>query len=263
MKFASLGSGSSGNATLIFYDDGIVLLDCGFAMRETERRLARLGVAPVDLAAIVVTHEHGDHALGVAPLARKYNVPVYMTEGTWAGRNFGAIPQLRLIKNYESFVIRGMRVTPVVVPHDAREPAQYVFETPCGIKLGVLTDLGSITPHVVEAYQNCHGLLVEANHDLTMLASGPYPASLKSRVASRWGHLNNIQTADFLASCNLDNLQHIVVGHISQQNNSVERVKAALRGIMQQTRAIHFACQEQGFDWLPLNHPDPDSAFLR
>lgn len=254
MKFASLGSGSSGNATVIQNQASLVLLDCGFGIKEAVKRMQRLAVSPEQLSAIVVTHEHTDHAKGVAPLARKYNIPVYMTEGTFASRDFGKIPQLNIIRNYQDFRIGELRVIPVVVPHDAREPAQFVFENALGLRLGVLTDLGSITPHVLEAYDGCQGLLVEANHDLDMLAKGPYPPSLKSRVSSHWGHLNNGQTADFLSNYDLESVQEIVVGHISQKNNSVERVKLELNEVIRRAKSIHFACQEQGFSWLQLKH---------
>lgn len=254
MQFASLGSGSSGNATLIKTADTLIMLDCGFTVKETERRMARLGVCAENLSAIVVTHEHQDHAKGVAPLSRRYDIPVFMTEGTLASRDFGRLPTLNLIQNYASFTLGAVNVTPVVVPHDAREPAQFVFENIDGVRLGVLTDLGSITPHVSKAFSRCHGLLVEANHDLEMLATGPYPPSLKARVSGHWGHLNNGQIAKFLAEYHLDLVQEIVVGHISRQNNSIECVKDALKDIIARARSIRFACQDEGFDWLTLSN---------
>ncbi len=253
MRFASLGSGSSGNATLVASGSSLLLLDCGFAIKETERRMQRLGVSPDQLSAVVVTHEHGDHIKGVGPLARKYSLPVYMTEGTLAGKDLGKLASLNVIRNYEAFTVGDLDVMPVVVPHDAREPAQFVFQDTNGVKLGVLTDLGSLTPHIIEVYRGCHGLLVEANHDVEMLANGPYPHSLKLRVASHWGHLNNTQTAEFLASCDLDTVQEIVVGHISQKNNSLAHVQSALHEVITQAKSIHFACQEAGFDWLDLH----------
>ncbi|MFL0804652.1 MAG: MBL fold metallo-hydrolase [Agarilytica sp.] len=253
MRFASLGSGSSGNATLIDDGESLLLLDCGFTVKETEKRMARLGISPEALTAVIVTHEHTDHIKGVAPLARRYKTPVYMTEGTWASKDLGVIPSLNIIRNYEAFDVKGIRVTPIVVPHDAREPAQFVFRDQRGLNLGVLTDLGSVTPHIIEAYEECDGIVVEANHDLDMLANGPYPPSLKSRVSSHWGHLNNQQTADFLASCNLDRLQEIVVGHISEKNNSLDRVKQDLEHVIEQAKSIRFACQDIGFDWLTLH----------
>jgi len=215
--------------------------------------MLRLGLMPSDLTAIVVTHEHSDHVKGVAPLARKYAIPVYMTEGTFASRDFGRLPTLHTICHYENFYVADIKILPIVVPHDAREPAQFVFECDRGLRLGILTDLGSITPHVVESYLACDGLLVEANHDLRMLAEGPYPPSLKSRVGSAWGHLNNVQTAGFLQQLDLNRLQEIVVGHISQKNNSLERVRDELAEVIEKARSVRFACQDKGFDWLHLS----------
>lgn len=252
MKFASLGSGSSGNATLVSDGGCTLLVDCGFAVKETERRLGRLGLSAEALSAILVTHEHSDHIKGVAALSRKYDIPVFMTEGTYKSRDFGRISRLHIIRNYQCFDIGNIAVYPVVVPHDAREPAQFVFEQAQGLRFGVLTDLGSITPHVLEAYAACHGMLVEANHDLEMLSRGPYPPSLKSRVAGAWGHLNNAQTAEFLECIDLCLLQELVVGHVSRQNNSIEHVKTQLSGVLPRAKSVHFACQDEGFDWLTL-----------
>lgn len=262
MKFASLGSGSSGNATLIQNGDTLIMLDCGFAIKEVERRIAKLGCSADQINAILVTHEHTDHAKGVAPLARKYKIPVYMTEGTWACKDYGKLPELNVIRNYQSFQIDDILIEPIVVPHDAREPAQFVLSNAQGVRLGVLTDLGSVTPHIEKAYQNCDGLLVEANHDLEMLANGPYPPSLKSRVASHWGHLNNLQTAQLLEHFPIESLQHIVVGHISQKNNSLDCVKSALEEIIPRAKSIHFACQDEGFDWLAL-YPAQENALQK
>lgn len=252
MRFASLGSGSSGNATVVAFGNDAVLVDCGFSIKDTVQRLSRLDLVPESLSAIIVTHEHSDHVKGVAPFARKYKIPVYMTEGTFACKDFGLLPSLHIIRNYENFNIGPFHIEPVVVPHDAREPAQFVFESPERVRLGILTDLGSITPHVLQAYEGCHGLLVEANHDLEMLANGPYPPSLKSRVSSAWGHLNNKQTADFLNQLGFETVQEIVVGHISEKNNSVERVRTQLKSIIERAKSLRFACQEQGFDWISL-----------
>lgn len=251
MRFASLGSGSKGNATLVEWQGQYVLIDCGFTIKATEMRMAKLGVSPADLAAILVTHEHGDHIKGVAPLARKYKLPVYMTPGTYHSKDRGVLPQLHLIEGYQAFDVAGIKVVPVAVPHDAREPAQYVLEAG-NLRLGILTDLGSISPHVEEQYDNCHGLVMEANHDPAMLASGPYPPSLKRRVGGLWGHLSNQQTAGFLKRLNLAKLQHLVVGHISQQNNSIELAQQVMAEVTASVGNVHYACQDQGFDWLTL-----------
>ena len=252
MRFASLGSGSGGNATLVCRGDTRILVDCGFGLRETERRLARLQVAAESVTAILVTHEHSDHIKGVGAFARKHRTPVYMTPGTYVSRHYGNIPVLRLIEHYRSFQVGEFTVQPVAVPHDAREPAQYIFNAG-GRQLGLLTDLGSITPHVVDAYGRCDSLLIEANHDPIMLANGPYPPSLKVRVGGPWGHLSNEQTGDLLHRVDKNNLQHLVLGHISRKNNSVARAAATLEGVLAGIHKVHYACQDEGFDWLDIN----------
>jgi phosphoribosyl 1,2-cyclic phosphodiesterase len=252
LRFASLGSGSRGNATLVEWNTGRLLIDCGFSVREATQRLERLGQRAEDLTAILVTHEHTDHIKGVAALARRYNLPVYMTPGTYNSRNLGDLPDLRLIEAYAPFVLNDLQVTPVAVPHDAREPAQFVFEY-AGLRLGVLTDLGSITAHVEAHFQDLDAMVLEANHDPVMLASGAYPPSLKQRVGGLWGHLSNQQAAGFLQRLNCARLQHLVVAHISQQNNSLELAQAALAPVTAEVRQVTFACQNQGFDWLTVS----------
>ncbi len=251
LRFASLGSGSRGNSTLVEWDSGTLLIDCGFSVRETTQRLERLGKRAEDLTAILVTHEHADHIKGVAPLSRRYNLPVYMTPGTYQSRDLGVLPDLRLIEGYAPFALDQLKIIPVAVPHDAREPAQFIFE--CGgTRLGILTDLGSITAHVEGHYQDLDAMVLEANHDPFMLASGPYPPSLKQRVGGLWGHLSNQQAAGFLQRLNCARLQHLVVAHISQQNNSLELAQAALAPVTAEVKQITFACQNQGFDWLSV-----------
>ena len=251
MKFASLGSGSSGNATLISDRETLLMIDCGFGIRETTRRMARFGVSPDQIDALLVTHEHSDHIKGVAALARRYQIPVYMTPGTFHSRNLGELPDLRLIHAYTPFEINGLTVKPVAVPHDAREPAQFVLEF-AGLRLGILTDLGSITPHVEACYQSCDAMVLEANHDPAMLAYGSYPPSLKQRVGGQWGHLSNQQAAGFLQRVDTRRLQHLVVAHISQQNNTPALAQAALMPVTSQIKQVTYACQNEGFDWLTL-----------
>lgn len=250
MRFASLGSGSKGNATIVEYQDTCILIDCGFSIKQTEQRLERLNRCPKDISAILVTHEHGDHIRGVLPLAKKYQLKVYMTAGT--AKTVGQkLDNVELIDSHSEFQCGAIRVTPVAVPHDAREPVQYVLRSEKHT-LGVLTDLGNITPHVVEQYAQCDGLLLESNHDSAMLANGSYPAALKQRVGGDWGHLNNDQARELLGSIQLEGLQQIVMGHISEQNNSVQRVRDTIADIEAQLPAVHYACQTQGFDWLEL-----------
>jgi len=237
----------------------VLLVDCGFTLKETVKRLARLQISPEQLDAVIVTHEHSDHIGGVGPLARKYNVPVYMTPGTYRSRDIGKLPILELIKSYKPFTIQTVEVTPVAVPHDAAEPAQYIFSTNTA-RLGILTDLGSITPHVEMHYHLCDGLILEANHDSLMLASGQYPPTLKQRVGGAWGHLNNRQAADFLTRIDCSKLKTLVVAHISQQNNSFELAREAFDDINMALNDIRYACQDQGFGWISLDGVVDDAA---
>lgn len=252
MRYASLGSGSRGNATLVEAADQLVLIDCGFTIKEVERRIQKLDRHVADISAVLVTHEHADHLKGVAPLARKYRLPVYMTPGTFRSRDLGQLHDLNMIEGFGAFSLGELCIEPVAVPHDAREPAQFIFEYK-GRRLGVLTDLGNISAHVEECYRSCDALVLEANHDPHMLASGPYPPSLKKRVGGPWGHLSNQQTAGFLQRVDLQRLQQLVVAHISQQNNSVERAREALAETIADIPQVLFACQDEGFGWQQLS----------
>ena len=249
MQFASLGSGSKGNATLVRADDTLVMIDCGFSLRETTRRLQRLGVEPQRLDAILVTHEHSDHSSGVAALSRKFQVPVYLTYGTSStGRCQGSF-ELRCFNCEDSFAIGSLSVKAVAVPHDAVEPCQYRF-TWRERTLGVLTDLGSVTSHVVDNYRSCHSLLLEFNHDLPMLMAGRYPPQLKRRVGGDWGHLNNNQAAGLLQQIDTHTLRHLVVAHVSENNNCREKTEQAILSVLGSLERVVFAEQAEGFDWL-------------
>ena len=253
MRFASLGSGSKGNATVVAAADTLDMIDCGFSLRETTRRLERLGLAPQQLDAILVTHEHSDHSAGVAGLSRKHQIPVYLTHGTAStGRCDGSF-QLRHFNCGDDFSIGAIDVTAVAVPHDAVEPCQYRLSF-ADATLGVLTDLGSVTPHVIEHFRGCHGLLLEFNHDEPMLMAGAYPPQLKRRVAGDWGHLNNEQSAQLLQRVDTELLRHLVVAHISEKNNRRDLVELALLSVLDSLDRVVFAEQGEGFSWLEL-HP--------
>jgi phosphoribosyl 1,2-cyclic phosphodiesterase len=253
MQFASLGSGSKGNATLVAAGKTVLLVDCGFGRRETEYRLQRRGVAPADISAILVTHEHGDHASGVAALSKAHNIPVYLTHGTAASGKVDGARRMVKINAGDAFDIGDITVCAVPVPHDAREPVQFRFSHR-DISLGILTDLGSITPHVVAAFSACTGLLLEFNHDTHLLSVGPYPPTLKRRVGGDYGHLNNRQAAEFLAATDTSRLRALVAGHISQQNNSPESARAAVASVAASLPCdVVYACQGDGFAWLDLS----------
>ncbi len=251
MRFASLGSGSRGNATLVEAGDTRVLIDCGFTLKETLKRLERLECEPKSLSAILVTHEHGDHIGGVDVLARRFSIPVYLTAGTYRKKPLREEVSVQFISDHENFALGELSITPVAVPHDAAEPVQFVLQSQSR-KLGVLTDLGHVSPHVLDSFDGCDALVLEANHDSTMLAYGPYPPSTKQRVGSAWGHLNNHQTAGLLEQIQREPLQHLVLAHISLQNNHIDHVKEAVHEWVGALPSVHYACQDEGFDWLEI-----------
>jgi phosphoribosyl 1,2-cyclic phosphodiesterase len=251
LRFASLGSGSEGNALLVQAGKTCILMDCGFNLTETVTRLARLGLEPEDLCGIVVTHEHGDHVAGVARLAKKYALPVWLTHGTLRARykTIGALADVTEINPHDSFFIGDVSVQPYLVPHDAAEPVQYVFGE--GAKrLGVLTDVGSITPHIEQTLSGCAALVLECNHDTDLLVNGDYPYSLKQRVGGRFGHLNNNDAAALLARLDNSRLQHIIAAHLSRKNNKPELASKALsQAINCKQEWVGVATQEEGFSW--------------
>jgi len=219
MRFASLGSGSKGNATLVEGGGTRVLVDCGFTAREAVRRLGLLELSPSELDAILVTHEHGDHVRGVGALATRFGIEVWSTPGTWKQAGAGQVPGLRLFSGHrDGFRIGDLRVMPFPVPHDAREPCQFVFASD-GLSFGMLTDAGCVTRYTRDLLRECDALLLECNHDLKMLREGPYPPGLQARVAGRFGHLSNDQAAELVDALPLAQLRHLMVAHISEKNN--------------------------------------------
>jgi len=253
LRFASLGSGSRGNATLIEQGSTLLMIDNGFSPRQAVTRLQRLDRQPEQLSAILVTHEHSDHCAGAEKLAIKYGIPLWASHGT--AMAIGAT-SYQCFDSHLAFEIGSIGITPVAVPHDAREPTQFVFCAD-GFKLGVLTDTGSITPHIRDAYSGCHGLLLECNYDHEMLMTGVYPPALKQRVAGDWGHLSNQQAADLLTELDLSVLRHLVLGHISEKNNQPQLAQQAiLNALPELSPLLTLAQQENGFDWCDLTNPE-------
>jgi phosphoribosyl 1,2-cyclic phosphodiesterase len=252
MRFALLGSGSRGNATLIEQGDTLIMLDCGFSCRETERRMLRLGRSPGDLSAVIVTHEHGDHVRGVPALARRYDLPVWMTHGTARRLRDADLPDLHHFDGQAVFEIGDLQVRPFTVPHDAGEPCQVTFNNGQH-RLGVLTDTGRITPHIRACLDASDALLLECNHDSGMLADGPYPVALKQRVGGPLGHLSNIQAADLARQLDTSRLQHIIAAHLSDKNNALHLARTALAEALDcEPDWIGIADQDDGLDWREL-----------
>jgi phosphoribosyl 1,2-cyclic phosphodiesterase len=246
MGFASLGSGSRGNGTVVALGDKAILIDCGFTLRQAEQRLARLGLSGGDLDAILVTHEHADHISGVAALAHKYGIEVYASYGTLKYDLRGAT--CHAFDGDTCFEIDGISVNPVCVPHDAREPTQYVLSDGSET-IGVLSDLGCVTAHVREQFGDCSLLLLEANHDRGMLANGSYPARLKRRVGADYGHLSNQQAYELIEQIASEQIQ-IVIGHVSEQNNHPDILQQTFAPLTSAVGQLGFATQAEGFDWI-------------
>jgi phosphoribosyl 1,2-cyclic phosphodiesterase len=231
LRFTSLGSGSSGNALVVECDGTRVMMDCGFTTRGDEAAPRARRARPARPCRILVTHEHDDHMGGVARFAQRYAIPVYLTRGTaqWLPPDFPAV-LVRIIDSHVPVAIDAMSVEPFPVPHDAREPVQYAFSDG-DARLGVVTDLGCITQHVVEKLSGCTALVIECNHDLDMLMEGPYPVSLKQRVAGRFGHLDNLGARRLVEALDRGRMRHLIAAHLSKQNNrpqlAPERSRAA------------------------------------
>lgn len=254
LRFASLGSGSRGNALLLETPHVRLLIDCGFPARETERRLSRLSVDPQTLHGILLTHEHGDHIRGVGAMARRYDLPVWMTAGTHRCGSYGELRSLHTIDCHGGWLVIGdLEALPFPVPHDAGEPCQFLFRSG-GSSLGLLTDTGHITPHIRQRLEGCDGLVLEFNHDRTLLANGPYPPALQARVAGSHGHLSNEQAAGLLEDLPWERLQYLLASHLSEKNNDRGLVReAVLRRTPALVESLHFAAQERETRWFDLS----------
>lgn len=260
MRFASLGSGSRGNALLVSAASGTVgaagttiMVDCGFGIRETEQRLARLGMLPEHLSAIMVTHEHQDHIGGVFKFARRHRIPVWLTYGTFqAAGGECAEADIHFCRDGEPVTVGDLQLFPYTVPHDAREPVQYVASDGSA-RLGVLTDAGHATRHMLDALGGCDALMLECNHDIGMLANSGYPYSLKQRIGGAYGHLSNKTSGEILAALDRSRLRTVVGAHLSLQNNLPELAREALYGALSGAEVnVAIACQEEGFPWIEV-----------
>lgn len=221
IRVVPLGSGSSGNATLVSFGPRSLLVDAGLSARDLAARLDAVGTAPSKLAAILLSHEHHDHARGVERFANRHRIPVFSTPATLDALNLAPrlLPAWHPFEAGTPFEIDGVRVHPFSVPHDAVDPVAFVLEG-AGGRVGVATDLGHATTLVIERLRGCQALLVESNHDDRMLVRGPYPWALKQRIGGRLGHLSNAEAATLLAAAAGDDLQAVILGHLSEKNNT-------------------------------------------
>ena len=259
MRFCSLGSGSTGNALVIESQSGAttsrVLIDCGFSQRELETRLARAGLAIDDLDALFVTHEHGDHIGCALALARRHRLPLWTSRGTWRALGQPELPEglLHFARDGDAIAIGNLELLPFTVPHDALEPLQLTCSDGQR-RLGVLTDVGMSTLHLLARLQGCDALVLECNHDRALLAQSRYPASVRARIGGPHGHLANDISAQILAQCQHSGLRHVVAAHLSEQNNSPALAAEALAGACGGRPAdIVVASAAHGIGWLSMN----------
>ena len=256
LRFRSLASGSSGNATLIEASDGLhrtrVLVDCGLGLRQLMARLAVEGIGPADLDGIFITHEHGDH-IGCAPmLVARYGVPLWTSAGTAQYAAFAGLESaLNLVRDGQVFAIGGLQLHPFTVPHDAREPLQLRC-TDGDRVLGLMTDIGHVTGHALAALAGCHALVLESNHDGELLAQSRYPDFLKRRVGGQHGHLSNVQAAAALGALRHDRLNTVVAAHLSERNNRPELVSRAFAAVLGCGEADVLLAERRGRGWLDV-----------
>ncbi len=253
IRCASLGSGSAGNALLVEAGATRLLVDCGFGIAEVKRRLARLGRAPEGLSGILITHEHSDHIKGAFALAVRYALPVWATHGTFSASNLPQGIDARVVDSHNLFVLGDLEIQPFPVPHDAREPVQFVFSAR-GRRLGLLTDAGDITPHIRKCLSGLDALILEFNHDLDMLAGSSYPEFLKRRIAGRLGHLANTAALALLHEIDKSRLQFLVAAHLSESNNCSVHVRRLLEKHFDNSSThVAIATQKAGFDWQTIS----------
>ena len=227
-----LGSGSRGNCTFIEEGKTRILIDAGFSGKEITRRLAAINRRPEQLSAILVTHEHNDHIAGVGVLSRRFHLPVYANSGTHEAAK-GKVGKLFALRDFSTggrFVCGTLEIHPFAVSHDTADPVGFVVKGG-GRSVGYCTDTGRVTKLMEHLLAQCHGLILEANHDPQMLRDGPYPLPLKQRVRSNRGHLANDDAASFLCGLVGGPLQVLVLAHVSETNNHPDLVLQAMEDL--------------------------------
>lgn len=224
LYYASLNSGSNGNCYYIGNEKDAVLIDCGISCRETERRMSRLGLSAETVRAVFISHEHSDHIRGVDVLARKYNIPVYLSAITHLRNAFSIDPRcVKTFLSHEEIDIAGITVIPFPKQHDSIDPYSFSIRYQ-QIVVGVFTDIGEACPNVIRHFSQCHAAFLEANYDEEMLEKGRYPFYLKRRIRGSHGHLSNHQALELFRNHRSPKLSHLVLSHLSQHNNHPEVV---------------------------------------
>lgn len=245
IRFALLGSGSQGNAVLATTSSSKILIDAGLSFRRLEERAGQLGQTLEGLDAILVTHEHSDHVHSVGTAARRLNVPVFMTRGTFENlpKNVGAIPKLELFEAGDAIDLPGLRIESFSVSHDAADPVSFALNAE-GVKLGMAADLGHVSQLVLSRLTHSHALVLESNYCPHMLTQGPYPPQIQQRIRGRQGHLSNGDMSDLLARLLHHALRLVVLVHISQENNTRKLAYDSARSVVGENGAEVFVARQ-------------------
>ena len=253
MKFCSLGSGSSGNSYLVSKNNTNILVDGGFSVTELESRMSQKDIKPSEISVILLTHEHDDHSKGVFAFAEKYNKPIYLTYGTLK------MCQKRIKKSYNLTVniispldtldLIDFMIYIIPVPHDAREPVQFKFESE-EKTLAIITDLGFGNKELINSIQQINALILESNHDEDLLHQSRYPKNLKNRIQSNYGHLSNEESLEILKKLNLNNLKWLGAAHLSKENNSPDLVKDSWKKVYEDK--INIIDPDFGMPWISI-----------
>lgn len=255
LRFKSLGSGSTGNATLVEVAGRKpvrLLVDCGLGQKRLALRLAGAGLITDDIDAIFITHEHSDHIGCTRQFAKRHRVPVWMSRGTYEGigsPDFDGL--LNTARDGEAIDLGALQIMPFTVPHDAREPLQLTC-TDGTAKLGILTDLGHATAYLLDHLALCDALLLECNHDCELLALSAYPPFLKRRVGGMYGHLSNTAASAIARSVVHSGLKHLVAAHLSEKNNRPELAHRAMSEALGDSTEVVIADANAGTRWLEI-----------
>ena len=253
MKFCSLGSGSSGNSYLVSKNNTNIIVDCGFSVSELEGRMSQKEIKPSEITAIFLTHEHDDHCKGVFALSEKYNKPIYLTYGTLKmckkriKKSYNL--NINIISPLDTLEFNDFIISIIPVPHDAREPVQFKFESE-KTTLAIITDLGFGNKELINSIQHINALILESNHDENLLNKSRYPKYLKDRIRSKYGHLSNEESLEILKKINLDNLKWLGAAHLSKENNSPELVKDAWKKVFEDQ--INIIDPDFGMPWVSI-----------
>lgn len=251
LRFCALASGSRGNALLVEHEDTLIMIDCGLPLKALRARLAAVGRSLEDIDALLITHEHHDHVRGIGPFLRRRDVPIWTAPGT--AQAIDVIHRFERLRPDRELAIGSIKVHSFPVPHDAREPRQFVFRGG-GQRLGLLTDTGHATPVIHEALKSCDALGIEFNHDTGMLENGSYPEAVKARVGSRYGHLSNDQAVDLLECLAHPGLQWVTALHLSERNNTRDRVRASAARVTDRCgTAFELAEQQAPSPWFEID----------